>query len=79
MHELKAPSIPEGQQSLVEKIFDNPDCICAGEYIAIYELLLSPSIRDDPGAIAGVLEEFSGWAEYMLERMGELGLLSKTT
>jgi hypothetical protein len=63
------------QHSLVETIFDDPDHICTGEYMTIYEFLLGPSIRDDPDMIAGVLKEFSGWAEYMLERIGELGLL----
>ena len=65
--------------SLVEKIFDDPDRICTGEYITIYEFLLRPSIRDDPDMIAGILNEFSGWAEYMLKRIEELGLLSKAT
>jgi hypothetical protein len=65
----------EDQPSLVEKIFDNPDNVCTGEYITIYEFLLDPSIRDNPEMIAGVLEEFSGWAEYMLARMKKLDLL----
>jgi hypothetical protein len=78
MNELKEPSIPDDQSSLVEKIFDNPDRICEGEYMTIYEFLLSPSIRDDPDVIAGVLEEFSGWARFMLNRMRESGLLNNT-
>ncbi len=61
--------------SLVEQIFDDPDTVCEGEYITMYEFLLSPDIRDDPIAIAGVLREFSGWAQHMLRRMRRLGLV----
>lgn len=58
MHKPKDPSSLENRHSLVEKIFDDPDCICESEYTAIYEFLLGPSIRDDPDAVAGVLESF---------------------
>jgi hypothetical protein len=78
MHKLKILPSLEEPHSLVEKIFDDPDRICESEYTAIYEFLLSPSICDDPDAIAGVLGEFSGWAEYMLKRIEELELLSKS-
>jgi len=61
--------------SLVEQIFEDPDTVCEGEYITMYEFLLSPDIRDDPEAIAGVLREFSGWAQHMLRRMRRLGLV----
>jgi len=65
----------EDQSSLVEKIFPNPDTVSQGEYITMYEFLLSPDISNDPEMIAGVLREFSGWAEHMLRRMQELGLI----
>ena len=68
----------EDQQSLVERIFPHPDTVCEGEYITIYEFLLSPDIRDDPELIAGALKEFSGWALYMLEEMQKLGLVDQT-
>ena len=67
----------EDQPSLVEKLFPPPDTVSEGEYITIFEFLLSPDIRDDPVAIAGCLEEFSGWAQYMLEQMKKQGLLEK--
>ena len=57
------------------KGYSNPDTICEGEYIAIYEFLLSPDISNDPEMIAGVLREFSGWAQYLLQRMRESGLI----
>jgi hypothetical protein len=65
----------EDYLSLVDKVFDNPKAISQGEYTAIYEFLLSPDIRDDPDAIIHVLEEFSGWAHYMLEQMRKLDIL----
>lgn len=64
----------EDRLSLVERIFDDPDTVGQGEYTAIYEFLLAPDIRDDPDAIAGVLREFSGWAQHMLEQIRKLGL-----
>jgi hypothetical protein len=64
----------EDRRSIVERVFDDPDTINEGEYTSIYEFLLSPDIKDDLVAIAGVLEEFSGWAQYMLERMRKLSL-----
>ena len=68
----------EEEQSLVEKIFPDPTDVSEGEYTAIYEFLLSPDICNDPEAIAGVLEEFSGWAEHMLKELQKLGLTSQT-
>ena len=65
----------ETQLSLVERVFDNPDIVSQGEYLAIYEFLQNPDISNDPEMIAGVLKEFSGWAKYMLRRMQELGLI----
>ncbi len=59
----------EEERSLVERIFPDPDSVSEGEYTAIYEFLLSPDICNDSEAIAGVLEEFSGWAEYMLKEL----------
>ena len=56
----------EDQNSLVERVFDDPDTVGQGEYTTIYEFLLAPDIRDDTEAIAGVLQEFSGWAQHML-------------
>jgi hypothetical protein len=67
----------EGQLSLVERVFDQPDTVSQGEYWAIYEFLLDPDIRDDPAMIAGVLCEFSGWSQYMLKRLLTLGLISQ--
>ena len=69
------PSNGDDQYSLMERIFDHPDRVSEGEYTAIYEFLLSPDIRDDPDAIAGVLTEFVGWAQYMLEQMQQSGLI----
>ncbi|MCK4315912.1 MAG: hypothetical protein KAX24_09090 [Anaerolineae bacterium] len=68
----------EDQNSLVESVFDNPDAVSQGEYTAIYEFLLNPDICDDPDAIAGVLQEFSGWAQHMLEKMRQLDLIDQT-
>lgn len=65
-------------ESLVAKTFDHPDQVCEGEYITIYEFLLDPDIRDDPERIASVLVEFAGWAQHMLKRMRELGLIDQT-
>ncbi len=65
------------QPSLVERVFPHPDTVSEGEYITMYEFLLSPDIRDDPIAIAGVLREFSGWAQHMLRRMRRLGLVDR--
>ena len=65
----------EDQQSLVERLFFDPDTVCQGEYMAIYDFLLSPDIRDNPVAIAGCLEEFTGWTQHMLTQMRKQGLL----
>ena len=59
----------EKDTSLVEKVFHNPRNICQGEYTTIYAFLLSPDICNDPEMIIGVLEEFAGWAQHMLERI----------
>ena len=79
MHELRILPSLEEPHSLVEKIFDDPDRICESEYAAIYEFLLNPSICNDPEAIASVLGEFSGWADYMLKQMKKLDLINKST
>jgi len=63
--------------SLVEKIFPDPETVSQGEYYALYEFLLAPDIRNDPNLMASVLEEFAGWAKYMLTRMQVLGLVSQ--
>ena len=74
--EILASDLPNNEYySLVERVFDNPETISQGEYTAIHEFLLNPDISDDPEAIAGVLKEFAGWAQYMLERMQQLGLV----
>lgn len=65
----------DSQLSLVERVFPNPDKVSEGEYIALYEFLLNPDISNDPKMIAGVLREFSGWAQYLLQRMQESGLI----
>jgi hypothetical protein len=65
----------EAQSSLVERIFPNPDSVSEGEYLAIYDFLQSPDINNDSEMIAGVLREFSGWAQYLLKRMRESGLI----
>ena len=64
----------DGAPSLVKTLFPNPDTISAGEYSTIYEFLLDPDIRNDRHMIAGVLQEFAGWAEYMLNIMRKRGL-----
>ncbi len=61
--------------SLVERIFDDPDVICEGEYITLYNFLLDPNICNDPDLIAGVLGEFVGWATYMLQRMQRINFI----
>ena len=55
--------------SLVEKVFHDPRNVSQGEYTTIYEFLLNPDICDDPDVIIGVLEEFAGWADLMIEQM----------
>jgi hypothetical protein len=72
------PEDGDEDESFVAKIFPHPDNVCEGEYITIYEFLLDPEIRDDPQRIAGVLKEFAGWAQYMLEQMRKLGLIDQT-
>jgi hypothetical protein len=67
----------EEQPSLVERLFDRPRDISQGEYTAIYELLINPDVCNDPQLIAGILEEFSGWAQYMLEKMHKAGLVDE--
>jgi hypothetical protein len=65
----------QDHRSLVERIFDDPDVVCEGEYITLYDFLLAPDICNDPEHIAAVLREFAGWATYMLERMQGLNLI----
>ena len=65
-------------QTLVEALFPNPDTVSEGEYAAIYEFLQSPDICNDPAMIAGCLEEFAGWSQYMLEQMRKQGLLEQS-
>jgi len=67
----------DDQPSLVERTFLDPDTVSQGEYFAIYEFLLSPDIKNDPEMIAGVLEEFAGWAQYMLKQIQEAGLTNQ--
>jgi hypothetical protein len=67
--------LEENQQSLAERLFPDPDAVSQGEYITVYEFLLNPDICNDPVAIAGCLEEFAGWAQYMLAQMRKQGLL----
>jgi hypothetical protein len=57
----------EHQPSLVERLFDDPRDISQGEYTAIYDILLNEGVRNNPVLIVACLEEFSGWAQYMLE------------
>lgn len=70
-------TIPMNEQpvSLVEQIFLDPDRVNQSEYSAIYDLLLDPGVCDDPQAIQGVLQEFLGWAEHMIQRMHALGIV----
>ena len=65
----------EDQPSLVERVFPNPDTVSEGEYLTIYEFLQNPDISNDLEMIAAVLRDFSGWAQYMLRQMQELGLI----
>jgi hypothetical protein len=67
----------EHHPSLVERLFDNPDNISQGEYTAIYDILLNEDVRNDPVLIVACLEEFSGWARYMLEIVRKHGLLDQ--
>ena len=67
----------EKLSSLVERIFPKPGNVSEGEYLAIYDFLQSPDINNDPEMIAGVLREFSGWAQYLLRRMQESGLINR--
>jgi hypothetical protein len=55
--------------SLVEKVFCDPRSVSQGEYTTIYEFLLNQGISDDPDVIIGVLKEFAGWANLMIEQM----------
>ncbi len=75
MTRVYLPSILEqkDQISLVEKLFPDPDTVSEGEYITIYEFLRSPDICNDPAMISGCLEEFVGWAQYMLKEMSKQG------
>ena len=68
----------EHQLSLVERLFDNPDNISQGEYTAIYDILLNEEVRNDPVLIVACLEEFSGWAQYMLEIMKRHGFVEQS-
>ena len=73
-------TLPDDEEysPLVERIFYSPKRVPEGEYITIYEFLLNdPEIRDDPQAIAGVLKEFAGWSQHMLEQMQQLGLIEQ--
>lgn len=73
IHNLKRAVSNPGSESehcsLVEKVFCDPRSVSQGEYTTIYEFLLSPDICDDPDVIMGVLGEFAGWANYMIEQM----------
>lgn len=68
----------EQPDSLVERIFDHPDNICQGEYYVIHDFLLNLEDRDEPEAIACALEEFAGWAVYMLKKMHQAGLIDRS-
>ncbi len=67
----------QDHRSLVERVFDDPDAVCQGEYITIYDFLLAPDICNDSERITGVLREFAGWATYMLQRMQRLNLVKQ--
>jgi hypothetical protein len=68
----------EEQPSLVERLFDPPRDVSQGEYTSIYEFLMDPDVRNDPQMIAGILEEFSGWSQYMLGKLHKAGLTNET-
>lgn len=79
IYDLTANSNPGSEsdrRSLVESVFHDSEDVSQGEYTVIYEFLLNPDIRDDPDVIIGILEEFAGWANYMLEQMQKATSLS---
>jgi hypothetical protein len=39
---------------------------------------MDPDVRNDPQMIAGILEEFSGWSQYMLGKLHKAGLANET-
>jgi hypothetical protein len=57
--------------SLIERVFDKPKYIGQAEYTTLYDFLidLDSDMRDDPASVITVLEEFSNWAQYMIERV----------
>ena len=63
----------QNQKSLVETLFWDPEAVSEGEYWAIYEFLQDPNICDDPVAIAGSLQEFAEWTQFMLEQIKKRG------
>jgi hypothetical protein len=65
----------EDEPTLVQTLFPDPDSVSQGEYITIYEFLQNPDICNDPAMIAGCLEEFIGWGQYMLDQMRKHGRL----
>lgn len=71
------PFTEQDHHSLVKRVFDDPDAVCQGEYITIYDFLLAPDICNDSEHIASVLREFAGWATYMLQRMQRLNFVEQ--
>ena len=71
--------IDESTESIIEKVFPDPDTVSQGEYRAMYEFLLSPDMESDPDLIIGCLEEFAGWANHLLDLMRKAGYDSQPT
>ena len=67
----------EDKRTLVESLFPDPDTVSQGEYTVIYEFLQNPDIRNDSAMIASCLDEFVGWAQYMLKEMSKQGYLEQ--
>ena len=52
-----------------DEIFPDPDNVGQSEYLAIYEVV--EGFWDDPEMVRGILEEFRGWAENLLQELVE--------
>jgi hypothetical protein len=52
-----------------DEVFPNPDDVGQSEYLAIYEIV--EGFRDDPEMVRGILAEFRGWAEDLLQKSAD--------
>lgn len=51
----------------LNEVLPNPDNVCQSEYLAIYETV--EAFRDDPEMVEGILKEFQGWAQDLLQKL----------